>query len=148
MEDRQKYTHLLYGSTESYDLKCRDGCDLDMDCIDCPCFENAVQQLGEYEATGLSPEEINDMRTDWVVLKQLAEERKWISVEDRLPEIKGNHHSSDDVMVYLEDGGIGFSCLVENIFGQTWFECEHSAFSEDDLPVVTHWRPLPAPPED
>lgn len=62
MEDRQKYTRLLYGSTESYDLKCRDGCDVDMDCVDCPVFENVVQRLGEYEATGLTPQYVDDMR--------------------------------------------------------------------------------------
>ena len=62
MEDRRKCTSLLYGSTESYDLKCRDGCDLDMDCVDCPGFEFAVQRLGAYEATGLSPEEITLLR--------------------------------------------------------------------------------------
>lgn len=71
---------------------------------------------------------------------------EWISVKDRLPEIK-NHHVSDGVIVYFEDGGYGFSELVENCFGQTWFDCERSPSGDTEF-RVTHWMPLPAPPED
>lgn len=73
---------------------------------------------------------------------------KWISVKDRLPEIK-KHHESDIVICYTEEGTYAFSSLLENMFGQTVFDCER----EDPSGVrwteqVTHWMPLPEPPKE
>ena len=135
MEEERKYTRLLYGSTETYDLKCREFCQLDLDCVDCPCFEMAVQQLGEYEATGLSPEEVADMQTDWVVLKQLAEENKWVSVKARLPKPYQTVLVSDGAEVR-----VGKFCGESNLGIMCWK-------SDMDRSVITWWRPFPDPPE-
>lgn len=73
--------------------------------------------------------------------------QEWISVEERLPEIK-EHHCSDTVLVYFADGSIGFDQLEENCFGGVLFFCEKpSPFGEDEGLEVTHWMPLPSLPE-
>ena len=71
---------------------------------------------------------------------------KWIPVTERLPEIDEKHHCSKDVLVYLDGGYMAFSALEENIFGQTWFECERHPDVEEEM-KVTHWMPLPEPPK-
>ena len=72
--------------------------------------------------------------------RKIPELPVWISVEDRLPEIK-EHHVSDNVLVLFDDGGMGFSALEENIFGQTWFECEQIYPDGERHFTVTHWLP-------
>lgn len=70
---------------------------------------------------------------------------RWIPVTERLPEIK-EHHVSDVVLVYLDDGGMAFSELEENIFGQVWFDLERPRPDGESDCTVTHWMPLPTPP--
>ena len=60
----------------------------------------------------------------------------WISVEDRLPELYR------EVIVFSEYGVMGIGMYLA-----------HETFSHNKYPVlgqakVTHWMPLPAPPED
>lgn len=77
----------------------------------------------------------------------VIEAPRWVPVTERLPKIDKKHHCSKDVLAYLKDGGMCFTALEENIFGQTWFECErHPAFEEEM--IVTHWMPLPKPPKE
>lgn len=71
----------------------------------------------------------------------------WIPVTERLPEIDEKHHCSKDVLAYLKGGGMCFTALEENIFGQTWFECERHPALEEEM-IVTHWMPLPSPPKE
>lgn len=70
----------------------------------------------------------------------------WIPVTERLPEIDEKHHCSKDVLAYLKGGGMCFTALEENIFGQSWFECERHPAIEEEM-IVTHWMPLPKPPD-
>ena len=79
------------------------------------------------------------------VIEELSKP-KWIPVTERLPEIDKKHHCSKDVLAYLKGGGMCFTALEENIFGQTWFECERHPALEEEM-IVTHWMPLPEPPE-
>ena len=131
-----RYTHLLYGSSDSYDLKCRDDCELDTDCVDCPAFEFAVDQLGKYEEIGLTPEEIEDMATDWVVLKQLAEERKWISVNDRLPNV------GEVVLAFGTRSAATGQFQGVTTAPSNWWWKGHT------IKRVSHWMPLPEQPEE
>ena len=72
---------------------------------------------------------------------------RWIPVTERLPEIDEKHHCSKDVLAYLKDGGMCFTALEENIFGQACFECERNPAVEEEM-IVTHWMPLPEPPKE
>lgn len=77
----------------------------------------------------------------------VVERPRWIPITERLPEIK-EHHVSDVVLVYLDDGGMAFSELEENIFGQVWFDLERPSPDGESDCTVTHWRPLPEPPKE
>lgn len=67
----------------------------------------------------------------------------WISVKDRLPEIK-EHYRSELVICYSPDGE--YECLFDyyemNGFGQGCFTAE-KYFGI----TITHWRTLPKPPK-
>lgn len=71
----------------------------------------------------------------------------WISVKDRLPKSIINK-----VLVWLEHddlvGYIGFGHYEKYKGQEIWFDLEHSeAFSVRGY-TVTHWMPLPEPPEE
>lgn len=83
---------------------------------------------------------------DSVPAADVVERPRWIPVGERLPEIK-EHHVSDTVLVYLADGGMAFDELEENIFGQSWFSCEHLPDVEEEM-RVTHWMSLPELPKE
>ena len=40
---------------EDHYMKCSEDCNVDMDCVDCPAFEQLVERLAAYEDTGLTP---------------------------------------------------------------------------------------------
>jgi hypothetical protein len=65
---------------------------------------------------------------------------EWISVKDRLPEI------GKEVLTFsLENGHIFFDCAYvddDGVFAD-WF----ASWSARSLEHVTHWMPLPEPPE-
>lgn len=65
---------------------------------------------------------------------QLAEGDKWISVEDRLP---SDVEASQDLLVVND----GLRMTAEFMKGQWWFD-----WTNEFLTKVTHWMPLPAPP--
>ena len=60
---------------------------------------------------------------------------QWIPVTERVPEQKV------DVLVVMDDGGMGVDFIDTD---GNWFWA--TGWSEDD-PKVTHWMPLPEPPE-
>jgi hypothetical protein len=64
---------------------------------------------------------------------------EWISVEDRLPD------NGDSI--------IGYSSLDERVEGGEYSYCLFQKyhclyFSREGYMVITHWMPLPEPPED
>lgn len=70
--------------------------------------------------------------------------QNWISITDRLPEIKENY-VSDYVLCYVPDyeHPYIFDRYEVNMFGQICFSIE----KQFDV-TVTHWMPLPEPPEE
>lgn len=77
-----------------------------------------------------------------------AKHGRWISVEDRLPEIK-EHHVSDTVLVWCANEELmAFTELEETFFGGVIFGIERPLPDDDERPEVTHWMPLPEPPTE
>lgn len=50
-----------YRDFSGYYMRCSVECNADFDCVDCAAFERLVDRLGEYEDTGLEPEEIMEL---------------------------------------------------------------------------------------
>ena len=63
----------------------------------------------------------------------LTPPNEWVSVEERLPPPKQN------VLAYSLSGGVAEADYADGV----WMQYRWSAVMDD----VTHWRPLPAPPE-
>ena len=87
------------------------------------------------------------------MLKEHQKANEWISVEDRLPEIKSG--ITDYVfMCYNIDGKsiVGEFFYAEDEYGKMWYSKEKTEYSSDPLHAVnpcyvTHWQPLPSPPQ-
>lgn len=90
----------------------------DKGCKDCP-IAAAFDRLAAYEDTGLTPEEVQQMR--------------WISVEERLPEEKQR------VIVRCERVGTSVGWIL---WGNWMTDIGPGAGK------VTHWMPLPQPPKE
>lgn len=57
----KRYTEKHFGRADYY-MVCSCECSReDLNCIDCPVFEQLVDRLGAYEDTGLEPEQFADM---------------------------------------------------------------------------------------
>ncbi|MGI5947749.1 MAG: DUF551 domain-containing protein [Lachnospiraceae bacterium] len=86
----------------------------------------ALWKLMEYEDTGLTPEEV----------EQLKESKRWIPVEERLPE-------DDGFYIATLDGEI---CGEEQPFaGLAEFENGKWVDDEEDYRCIFAWIPLPEP---
>ena len=84
---------------------------------------------------------------------------EWISVKDRLPEMS-EHYQGEDVLVCIdyrpddpdttEDTYVSIDHVAFNCFGQGEFSCERDdpRDGEPSPYFVTHWMPLPEPPEE
>ena len=140
----KRFTEKHYSFPNLYYLRCADGCDADIDCVDCPNHEALIDLLGEYEDIGLTPEEINDALHLFSCYK-----RGWISVDDRMPEIdtpvliayrgyNPPHSIRADMVAYYAESGYWH-----------WYDGMPISHGEEMvIPDVTHWMPLPEPPED
>jgi len=62
----------------------------------------------------------------------------WISVDDRLPEVKGMSKRSDRLLIFTGWYLVGF---YDGLDG------EWKSLQDGFIRQVTHWMPLPAPPE-
>ena len=66
----------------------------------------------------------------------------WISVEDELPP-KESEYDDDSIVVLVTDGnGVYKGLYRRDEYLSGWFTCDLWA-----LDNITHWMPLPAPPE-
>lgn len=70
----KRFTEKHYHGIDHY-LLCSVDCHADMDCVDCPVFENAVERLAACEDTGLEPEQVEALKR-----------QTWIPCRERLPE--------------------------------------------------------------
>ena len=68
----------------------------------------------------------------------------WISVDDDLPE-KANDIYSNPVLVYSSKTGLFYAALFDAMSRKWIIECDCNAISYAEN--VTHWMPLPQPPD-
>ncbi len=67
----------------------------------------------------------------------------WISVKDRLPPLGNRQNGSDrEYLVFYKNGSMGICSYEEDFDESGWIN--EDGYTEDD---VTHWMPLPEPPE-
>ena len=97
--------------------------------------------LDKYENGCYCNPNAEDMFTAWCAAKSRAAQSEWISVEDRLPEI--------GTRVLLcgryEGKGIIAYCAIGYFDGKTYRE--HWGADINATAAITHWQPLPEPPE-
>lgn len=112
--------------------------------LDAVMFQNMLFRLTRYEDTGVTPQEIQDLK-----------ERKWISVEERLPHKNELDDTEYDVLIY--DGANVSNeiyCLTqENGFGywKPTRDYQTSPVAEYEwIPItgVTHWMPFIELPDE
>ena len=91
--------------------------------------EELVMRLAEYENTGLSPEEVKELR---------RQQDKWIPVGERLPE------EDERVIISTKNEVVKEGAYTER-YG---YAMRKGFFTEncfEDLQGVTAWQPLPEP---
>ena len=68
---------------------------------------------------------------------------EWIPVSERLPEVKEGGYS-DTVLAYVESGQMYSAWIVDFDELDRGWRSDRYLLNE----IITHWQPLPAPPED
>lgn len=93
------------------------------------------ESLKDYECTGMSP---GDIKTMAISALREQEERRWIPVTERLPELGERVLCTDGVAVF-EQYRVELSCVygIWDRFGM-----------RSPMQEVTHWMPLPEPPKE
>lgn len=104
--------------------------------------DELMERLAAYEDTGVTPQEIYSLKAK-TILKALGKE--WISVEERLPEEKGEYlvTFAIDEKVRL----VGWGCCQKDILGNDigfgWYDLYSGTYFSDKAFVA--WMPLPEP---
>lgn len=100
--------------------------------------ETIVQRLAEYENTGLSPQGIKSLEDAHLELLKNEKKQGWISVENRLPETFQSvivcRESKQAIKTTSVEAGMRIADGWWKVFGTR-------------TKSVTHWMPLPDPPE-
>lgn len=108
-----------------------------IDCKDCP-IQQAFERLAEYEATGITPEQIREIDKLYQdCLKEIEDSKRaagsgWIPCSERLPE---NSHS---VLICGEPGYIDSGWYKD---GRWWTGFSFADIRKD----IIAWQPLPEP---
>lgn len=98
-------------------------------------WQKALKKLAAYENTGLEPE---DIFAEWLAeylvksLSTFAPPNKWVSVEERLPEIGGSY------LCVWQGRKIDTGFFLNGHF---------RLYGEIKDHLITHWMPLPALPD-
>lgn len=78
----------------------------------------------------------------------------WIKCSDRLPELSGELNQSDQVLFFVakagicESSGVRYGHLWDCRGDKEWCEEDSQEGERHSMKSVTHWMPLPEPPEE
>ena len=80
-------------------------------------------------------------------LPTLTPPNEWVSVEERLPEVNGEYivHACDEGCSHDEVVWGGDAVVCAEYYSDSWTWYEGTA-EYDISDIVTHWMPLPEPP--
>ena len=67
-------------------------------------------------------------------------QQEWISVKDKLPD------DASDVLAYYDCGDSGHVIFV-NYYKNCWYDVFNDLIDDLEQGYITHWMPLPEPPE-
>lgn len=147
---------------KGYFMKCSGACANDDEmCGGCPQLDKIIDRLAAYEDTGLTPGEVNKLDSQRKAMAALADSYKaeipcWIPVSERLPEAgievlamlqvnKFDGHDAHNVTtaVLIPSESWLVADYQEGIMAETsGTDCEDCCY------WITHWMPLPMPPEE
>jgi hypothetical protein len=82
--------------------------------------------------------EIDELQAEIAKLEAQLAEREWISVEDRLPREQGE---------YIVHRGFA-EPTFSDFFNGEWIEVYRGQCCGETFTDVTHWMPLPEPPNE
>lgn len=117
----------------SWSVKYNDGKKIPWDEVEHRIY-GALCKLIDYEETGLSPEEVENMKA----------EKEWIPVSEAVPA------NDENVLVYVEHGKAGnlqFDGAYENGFFDSVAGWGLEDYPDVEELLITHWMPYPAPPK-
>lgn len=122
----KRFTEKHYHGIDHY-LLCSADCHADMDCVDCPAFENAVERLAAYEDTGLEPEQVEALKR-----------QTWIPCRERLPGEKQR------VLFWVPSNEAIYAGFYNYTGkrGTAWFRAGKTDYASK------YWMALPEPPEE
>lgn len=107
----------------------------------CFLFDGCPGRTGVCYACGPDGDECPIYR--WFKAQILKEQPQWISVKDRLPETR---HA---VLVYTPyHKNIWAASMHEDGNWYIWSPCGREYLDSDWYGPITHWMPLPEPPEE
>lgn len=137
----KRLTEKHYHGVDHY-LLCSADCHLDMDCVDCPAFENAVERLAAYENTGMEPEQVEALKR-----------QRWIPCSERMPELVKNNIGIEysETVFALTNGRKIMAAFLRRVPGDKAIWIAPFNFWEAWDGKITHWAefpPLPEPPEE
>lgn len=104
--------------------------------------QRAGRELWAEKPTEVQDEDIANFCRDLGLVREALERTRWIPCSERLPEESGCY------LVAVKDWYDGKPITREAVWnGAGWISCEMWIRMEI-TPRVTHWQPLPEPPEE
>lgn len=112
-------------------------------CIECKYFEKETGRPNEY---CMAENRADHLLANGVTIRERGE---WIPVTERLPENDYEKHwkKRNRYLVYTEPQGMMYTAKYGYKNFLWWVDSHDCVMGVDNYKKVTHWMPLPKPPE-